>query len=136
MPSGEQVFKFDSFDKDRLLPIHHAAAISKASSRHSLQEDGHHVHHMYAHGHHAARSAESAEPAGPGPGPGLAAAAATALEERREAFSPASGRSPHSSLSSPQVSVDSPRICFSPLRIKDSIEEEDSGETGAEYSET
>jgi DNA-directed RNA polymerase subunit RPC12/RpoP len=40
-------------------------------------------------------------------------------------FSPASGRSPHSSMSSPQVSVDSPRICFSPLRIKDSIEEED-----------
>ena len=39
-------------------------------------------------------------------------------------FSPASGRSPHSSMSSPQVSVDSPRICFSPLRIKDSIEEE------------
>ena len=28
-------------------------------------------------------------------------------------------------MSSPQVSVDSPRICFSPLRIKDSIEEED-----------
>ena len=27
-----------------------------------------------------------------------------------------------------QVSVDSPRICFSPLRIKDSIEEEDDGE--------
>jgi hypothetical protein len=45
-----------------------------------------------------------------------------------EVFTPASGRSPHSSLSSPQVSVDSPRICFSPLRIKDSIEEED--ETG------
>ena len=39
-------------------------------------------------------------------------------------FSPGSGRSPHSSMSSPQVSVDSPRICFSPLRIKDSIEEE------------
>ena len=63
-------------------------------------------------------SAESAEvaaatghpPLGAGPsaghhaGPaGLAAAAASALEERREAFSPASGRSPHSSLSSPQV---------------------------------
>ena len=45
-----------------------------------------------------------------------------------DVFTPASGRSPHSSLSSPQVSVDSPRICFSPLRIKDSIEEED--ETG------
>ena len=42
-----------------------------------------------------------------------------------ETFSPASGRSPHSSMSSPQVSVDSPRICFSPLRIKDSIEEEE-----------
>ena len=49
-------------------------------------------------------------------------------EGGEEVFSPASGRSPHSSLSSPQVSVDSPRICFSPLRIKDSIEEED--ETG------
>lgn len=46
--------------------------------------------------------------------------------------SPVSGRSPHSSLSSPQVSVDSPRICFSPLRIKDSIEEteEDEGRQG------
>ena len=31
-------------------------------------------------------------------------------------------RSPHSSFSSPQVSVDSPRISFSPLHIKDSIE--------------
>ena len=49
-------------------------------------------------------------------------------EGGEEVFTPASGRSPHSSLSSPQVSVDSPRICFSPLRIKDSIEEED--ETG------
>ena len=39
-------------------------------------------------------------------------------------FSPASGRSPHSSLSSPQVSMDSPRICFSPLKIKE--EEDDS----------
>lgn len=34
-------------------------------------------------------------------------------------------RSPHSSFSSPQVSVDSPRISFSPLQIKDSIEEEE-----------
>lgn len=47
-------------------------------------------------------------------------------QEQHDLFSsPISGRSPHSSLSSPQVSVDSPRICFSPLRIKDSIEEED-----------
>ena len=44
--------------------------------------------------------------------------------------SPVSGRSPHSSLSSPQVSVDSPRICFSPLRIKDSIEEADEDQYG------
>uniref|UniRef100_A0A0K2UYQ1 C2H2-type domain-containing protein n=1 Tax=Lepeophtheirus salmonis TaxID=72036 RepID=A0A0K2UYQ1_LEPSM len=42
------------------------------------------------------------------------------LEESEiDVFSPK--RSPHSS---PQVSLDSPRICFSPLRIKDSIEEE------------
>ena len=34
-------------------------------------------------------------------------------------------RSPASSFSSPQVSVDSPRISFSPLQIKDSIEEEE-----------
>ena len=40
-------------------------------------------------------------------------------------FSPASGRSPHSSLSSPQVNVDSPRICFSPLKIKDSVGDDD-----------
>ena len=44
--------------------------------------------------------------------------------------SPASGRSPHSSLSSPQVNADSPRICFSPLRIKDSIEETDEDHNG------
>lgn len=44
--------------------------------------------------------------------------------------SPVSGRSPHSSLSSPQVSVDSPRICFSPLRIKDSIEETEEDQYG------
>ena len=37
-------------------------------------------------------------------------------EQEQDVFSP--GRSPHSSMSSPQVSVDSPRICFSPLRIK------------------
>lgn len=37
-------------------------------------------------------------------------------QEQDAIFSP--GRSPHSSMSSPQVSVDSPRICFSPLRIK------------------
>ena len=37
-------------------------------------------------------------------------------EQEQDIFSP--GRSPHSSMSSPQVSVDSPRICFSPLRIK------------------
>ena len=36
--------------------------------------------------------------------------------QEQDIFSP--GRSPHSSMSSPQVSVDSPRICFSPLRIK------------------
>ena len=47
------------------------------------------------------------------------------VQHQEEIFSPASGRSPHSSMSSPQVSVDSPRICFSPLRIKDSIEEEE-----------
>ena len=40
-------------------------------------------------------------------------------------FSPASGRSPHSSLSSPQVNIDSPRICFSPLKIKDSVGDDD-----------
>jgi hypothetical protein len=40
-------------------------------------------------------------------------------------FSPASGRSPHSSLSSPQVNVDSPRICFSPLKIKDAVADDD-----------
>ena len=37
-------------------------------------------------------------------------------EVEHDTFSP--GRSPHSSMSSPQVSVESPRICFSPLRIK------------------
>jgi hypothetical protein len=41
-------------------------------------------------------------------------------------FSPASGRSPHSSLSSPHVSAaDSPRICFSPLKIRDAAIEDD-----------
>lgn len=49
-------------------------------------------------------------------------------EHEQDIFSPASGRSPHSSMSSPQVSVDSPRICFSPLRIKDSSIEEQANE--------
>ena len=63
-----------------------------------------------------------------GGGPHTVASRLCQEEGGEEVFTPASGRSPHSSLSSPQVSVDSPRICFSPLRIKDSIEEED--ETG------
>ena len=48
-------------------------------------------------------------------------------EARYEAL-PDHSRSPHSSFSSPQVSVDSPRISFSPLQIKDSIEEEEEEE--------
>merc|ERR1712223_1421790 len=59
-----------------------------------------------------------------------------ATSSQDEIFSPASGRSPHSSMSSPQVSVDSPRICFSPLRIKDSIEEEEGVGGGAPSIET
>ena len=45
--------------------------------------------------------------------------------EARYEAQPDHSRSPHSSFSSPQVSVDSPRISFSPLQIKDSIEEEE-----------
>ena len=129
--SGE-VFKFDSFDKDRLLPIAAATAtVTSAAAtttvaqpvRHSLDE------------HHAAQ-----QPPHYPPQHALTPYSAHSLSADRDpesgvaieadAFSPASGRSPHSSLSSPQVSVDSPRICFSPLRIKDSIEEEECGETG------
>jgi hypothetical protein len=55
----------------------------------------------------------------------VAAAGCPVQEGEAGEFSPASGRSPHSSLSSPQVSMDSPRICFSPLKIKDPIEEEE-----------
>ena len=46
-----------------------------------------------------------------------------APESHEDYFSPLT-----SSFSSPQVSVDSPRISFSPLQIKDSIEEEEEEE--------
>lgn len=82
--SGE-VFKFDSFDRDRYL--------SGGSSNAGGREE-------------------------------TAAQSSVDETQDQDIFSPISGRSPHSSMSSPQVSVDSPRICFSPLRIKDSIEEE------------
>lgn len=95
--SGE-VFKFDSFDRDRYLSGGHAPG--EVGTR---REDGAHLY-----------------------PPSLIQSSSTEEPNDPELFSPISGRSPHSSLSSPQVSVDSPRICFSPLRIKDSIEEEDS----------
>ena len=87
---GDQVFKFDSFDRDRYL----SGSSSEATTVSSMNVLT--VHEEVQHTSH-----------------------------QDDLFSPASGRSPHSSMSSPQVSVDSPRICFSPLRIKDSIEEEE-----------
>ena len=47
------------------------------------------------------------------------------LENCDEFLSPYQNRSEQSSFSSPQISVESPRISFSPLQIKDSIEEEE-----------
>ena len=87
---GDQVFKFDSFDRDRYL----SGSSSEATTVSSMNV-------LTVH--------EEVQPS----------------SHQDDLFSPASGRSPHSSMSSPQVSVDSPRICFSPLRIKDSIEEEE-----------
>ncbi|KAG8230318.1 hypothetical protein J437_LFUL000588 [Ladona fulva] len=61
-------------------------------------------------------------------------------EEEEDVFSPASSsnKSPHSSAGSPQIpTTDSPKISFSPLRLKDSsIEEEDediSPNSGGDY---
>ena len=47
------------------------------------------------------------------------------LENSDDFLSPYQNRSPQSSFSSPQISVESQRISFSPLQIKDSIEEEE-----------
>lgn len=98
-PSGE-VFKFDSFDKDRY-------GSGPCSSKEELGPTN-----------TGSYLCPTVNPLG--------------SEEvvEGELFSPISGRSPHSSLSSPQVSTDSPRICFSPLRIKDSIEEEEDTNAG------
>ncbi|TRY64061.1 hypothetical protein TCAL_10972 [Tigriopus californicus] len=100
-PSGE-VFKFDSFDKDRYGP-------GSCSSKDELGPT------------HIGSSYLGPNVNNPPPGEEVA---------EGELFSPISGRSPHSSLSSPQVSTESPRICFSPLRIKDSIEEEEDPNAG------
>ena len=92
-----EVFKFDSFDRERYLS-------GGSSSCAPVRDDFHHGSHLT---------------------PGTGGQTSTEESLDPEVISPVSGRSPHSSLSSPQVSVDSPRICFSPLRIKDSIEEEE-----------
>jgi len=118
--SGEAVFKFDSFDRDRYL----SGGSSVGGGGGGIQPDVTIVplvtpvggglpvaHPSHPPVHYQSLSVEEHS--------------ATQAAGETETFSPVSGRSPHSSLSSPQVSVDSPRICFSPLRIKDSIEEED-----------
>lgn len=117
---GQDVFKFDSFDRDRYLagqvpPPHHASmpTSQRATIVASAAEN-------HAHIAQQVTTQPSLQPAVP-----LVQAPDLIDMPVEDVFSPASGRSPHSSLSSPQVSVDSPRICFSPLRIKDSIEEED-----------
>ena len=141
--SSQDVFKFDSFERDRLHPL------TAASFRHgggSLEDDNRDrlnattALSSLPHQHSAPSPHLQPYPASSGsfgasprhPSPLSSQSCLTALggsivvgEDGEETFSPASGRSPHSSMSSPQVSVDSPRICFSPLRIKDSIEEEE-----------
>ena len=113
----EDVLKLDFFDKDHLPAVPTTTVggaiiqvSSRSSSRQSLEEHqsgiGLYSHSLVNNPHHCPKRDEA------------------------DAFSPASERSPHSSLSSPHVSVDSARICFSPLHIKNPTEEEESGETG------
>lgn len=151
--SSQDVFKFDSFERcDRLHPL------TAASFRHgggSLEDDNRDrlnattALSSLPHQHSAPSPHLQPYPSGSfgtsprHPSPLSSQSCLAALggslvvgdDGENETFSPASGRSPHSSMSSPQISVDSPRICFSPLRIKDSIEEEE-GVGGAASIET
>jgi len=121
-----EVFKFDSFDRDRYLPRpcgEGAAQVPRSQS------------HFYLPPPVPVPTSQAALPlpfyaggAHPFPSSGPGARQLLPEDPGEDVFTPAGGRSPRSSLSSPQVSVESPRICFSPLKIKDSIEEED--ETG------
>ncbi len=141
----QAVFKFDSFDRDRYLSggssagggsgsggseqptplvVNPHAVSASASSGSTVTPGG------ITGGHGSSSSSAAAAAAAGGGGVGHLLSASSCEDHDQDIFSPASGRSPHSSLSSPQVSVDSPRICFSPLRIKDSIEEEDGGAAG------
>ena len=151
LQASQDVFKFDSFERDRLNPL------TAASFRHggggSLEDDSRDrlsastALSSLQHQHSAPSSHLQPYPTSSGsfgtsprhPSPLSSQSCLNALggsivvgdDGEGETFSPASGRSPHSSMSSPQVSVDSPRICFSPLRIKDSIEEEEGVGGGA-----
>ena len=149
--SSQDLFKFDSFerDRDRLHPL---TAASFRQGGGSLEDDNSdrlsantvlsslpHQHsapspHLQPYPNTAGSCSGSYGTSPRHPSPLSSQSCLTALgrtsivagdDGENERFSPASGRSPHSSMSSPQVSVDSPRICFSPLAIKDSIEEEE-----------
>ncbi len=175
--ASSEVFKFDSFDKDRYLSPG-AGAVSFRSSSTGGSPSGHResaptadfsstgclssaaVAVAVAVAHQPPQLLSSLPcPAGGGPhhsqqaeDPSAAAASLSAVGSASGAgavlgsssscdaevlfASPVSGRSPHSSLSSPQISVDSPRICFSPLRIKDSIEEAEEDATPAAHTRT
>ena len=135
------VFKFDSFDRDKYLsPQQTMVGVTlKDSLVESIASGGRVVASFSAASgasvtiHPVLQTRSMTEEAIPGPVSSTVAAGSLlgASSEADILFSsPVSGRSPHSSLSSPQVSVDSPRICFSPLRIKDSIEETDEDQYG------
>ena len=135
------VFKFDSFDRDKYLsPQQTMVGVTlKDNLVESIASGGGVVASFSAASgasvtiHPVLQARSMTEEAIPGPVSSTVAAGSLlgASSEADILFSsPVSGRSPHSSLSSPQVSVDSPRICFSPLRIKDSIEETDEDQYG------
>ena len=135
------IFKFDSFDRDRYLSggssgggggredasfasggqnvVAAAASQQQQQQLHLQQQQHQQQQHQIPPQSQVLSTATSSSV-----NPGIVTSLSADDPNDPELVSPISGRSPHSSLSSPQVSVDSPRICFSPLRIKDSIEEE------------
>ena len=139
------VFKFDSFDRDKYLSPQHT--MGGVALKDSLAESIASCNGVVASFSAASGASVTIHPvlqtrsmteeatATAIPGPSLSKVAAgshlgASTEGDIMLVSPVSGRSPHSSLSSPQVSVDSPRICFSPLRIKDSVEETNEDQYG------